>query len=403
MDFHELFYKDPYLREFDAEVLACTETKKGYEIVLSDTAFYPEGGGQPADHGTLTAVNGGGETVTAHVADVQRRKDDTIVHYADKAFTAGTTVHGAIDWARRFDHMQNHSGEHIVSGLVHRHYGYENVGYHMGEDVITIDLSGVLTWEQLMEIEREANDAVYRNLPIEVTYPTGEELGGIDYRSKKELKGQVRIVTVPGVDVCACCGTHTARTGEIGVIKCFSMIHYKGGVRIEMASGMKALRHFEAETDRTLELMKMLAAKPDKILTAVEKVQKESQAKDFRIFGVLQKYFAARAAALPDEAPHLVIFEEGLTPVETRKFCEYLLEAGKGTVCGVLNRQEDRFYYVIGSRTVDVRPLGKTLNAALQGRGGGTAEMIQGTFGTADEEAVRAAIEEAAGGVLRDV
>jgi alanyl-tRNA synthetase len=402
MEMNELFYKNTYLREFDAEVISCTPIHTAesprFEVILDDTAFYPEGGGQPADRGILKMngensvqdstfpADGYSDGLTVHVQDVQRRADDVIVHYTDAPLPEGAAVHGKIDWARRFDLMQNHSGEHIISGLVHAHYGYENVGYHMGDDVITIDLSGPLTWDQLMEIEREANGRVYENLPIEITYPSEEELKNIQYRSKKELTGRVRIVTIPDTDVCACCGTHVARTGEIGLIKCLSMIHYKGGVRITMASGGRALRIMEQRTDVVNDLAKQLAVDPALVPDGFARVKEESFEKSRRIGEIMTMYYGARADALPDGRKLTMEFEDSMTPVEARRFCEFLLEHGKGTCCAVFTKQGEGWYYVIGSRSIDVRPLVKTANAALSGRGGGKPEMAQGTMAAPREE-----------------
>ena len=391
MEMSEWFYQDAYRREFDAAVVECAESgqKRGtFEVVLENTCFYPEGGGQPADRGTLESAEDG----AVQVLDVQRRADDRVVHYTDRALPVGRMVHGRIDWTRRFDLMQNHSGEHIISGLVHQHYGYENVGYHMGE-VITIDLSGPLTWEELMEIEREANGVVYDNRPIEITYPAPEELERIPYRSKKELTGTVRIVTVPGADICACCGTHVARTGEIGVIKCLSMMRYKGGVRIEMASGGRALRILERRMDSLMALSREMAVSPEEAESAFAKIRADSLAKSQKIAERTQMYYSVRAAAMPEGAPLAAAFEESLDPVETRRFCEFLLEQNRGTVCLAVSGGEDNWYYVIGSRSVDVRPGGRELNQRLNGRGGGKPEMVQGTFHAAREEILSAAEE----------
>ena len=220
MEMNELFYQDAYLKEFDAKVIRCTACKNGFDVVLEDTAFYPEGGGQPFDTGTLDGIE---------VFNVQRDQHDVIHHYVKEALDEGKVVHGVIDWNRRFDFMQNHSGEHIISGLIHKHFGYENVGFHMGE-VIQIDISGPLNWEQLMMIEREANDIIYQNIPVQITYPNNDELENIPYRSKKELQGKVRIVTIENADICACCGTHVRNTGEIGLIKILSFMKHKDGI-----------------------------------------------------------------------------------------------------------------------------------------------------------------------------
>ena len=184
-----LYYEDVYKKEFTATVVECREQKKGYVVILDEGAFYPEGGGQPSDVGTLG---------DAKVTEVHE-KDGELLHYTDKALEVGARVEGEIDWARRFDLMQQHSGEHMVSGIIHEKYGYDNVGFHMGSDVITVDLNGMLDDAQLAEIEREVNERVWEDKEVVITYPDTEELKTIDYRSKKELTGQVRIVTFPVV------------------------------------------------------------------------------------------------------------------------------------------------------------------------------------------------------------
>lgn len=388
-EFTEKFYREPYARELVSEVLSCEPAENGFAVVLNDTVFYPEGGGQPADHGTLCPAGGGGEL---RVTDVRRRKDGTIVHFCDAPVPVGAEVTGRIDWDRRFDFMQNHSGEHILSGLVHAALGYENVGFHMGE-MVTIDFSGPMDWETLMSLERQANGMVYRNLPIEQSYPDEAGLRELSYRSKKELSGKVRIVTVPGADVCACCGLHVARTGEIGLIKCFSLMNYKGGVRIEMAGGRRALSELERRVDQSIELSRMLAAEPGRLAEAVRRLRGESAEKDRRLAEVMARYFAAASETLPSDRPVQILFEEALTPVETRRFCDYLLEKALGAVVLVLSRQENGWYYCLGSRRVDVRSHAKALNAKLSGRGGGSTEMIQGTW-AAEPERIREVLGE---------
>ena len=217
----KLFYEDSHRTECVGKVLACEEKKDHYEIVLDQTVFFPEGGGQYADTGTL------GE---AKVLDVHE-KQGVIYHWCDRPVEVGSTVVGQIQWEERFEKMQQHSGEHIVSGLVHEKFGYNNVGFHLGGDYCTMDFDGPITKDELKEIERLANEAVYQNLKIEVSYPSKEELKNMEYRSKIEIDGQVRIVTIPEYDVCACCAPHVKDTGEIGMIKLVNMINYKGGER----------------------------------------------------------------------------------------------------------------------------------------------------------------------------
>ena len=367
----KLYYQMPYVKEFEGKVLSCTQGKKGFDIVLNRTAFYPEGGGQPSDTGTL----GGVRVLEVH------EKGEEVIHTTDGPLTVGETVKGVVDWETRFTNTQQHSGEHIVSGLIHKHYGYDNVGFHMGHEEMTIDLNGTLTWDELMEIEREANEAVYEDLPVRIWYPSEEELKELDYRSKKELTGAVRIVEYPGADRCACCGTHVGRTGEIGAIKFLSMMNYKGGVRISMLCGAKAMEDYRRKTQQTLTLSSLLSAKTDAIVQAVERLKKEGEEKEDTIGRMWRELMALKAAQVPEGAPLLLMFEEGLSPVQVRQYCNLLMEEKKGeTVAVCSGREEDGYSYCVGSTVRNVRDAGKELNAVLNGRGGGSPQMIQGTF-----------------------
>ena len=383
----KLYDKDPYRTEFEAEVISCEKGKKGFEIILDRSAFYPEGGGQPYDTGMLGGVR---------VTEVHERKEN-VVHYTDGPLIPGTAVKGTIDWDRRFNHMQQHSGEHIVSGLIHEAYGYDNVGFHMGAEEVTVDLNGSLSWEQLAEIERAANRIVYEDVSLCVTYPTPEELKTIDYRSKKELTGQIRIVEVPGADVCACCGTHVAKTGEIGLIKFLSMIHYKGGVRISMLCGEKALLDCERKTDQINRLSVLLSAKPDGIVEAVEKLKQDGSEKEQQMAELTRQLFTMKAERYEAGDEPLLLFENGFEPVQLRQFANLLLEQEKGTVIAVCTAKADGgYYYCIASKSQDMREFGKVLNSVLNGRGGGSSQMIQGSF-SADEEQIRQVFKDETG------
>lgn len=376
-----LYNEDAYIREFDAEVISCTEAGTGYEVLLDRSAFFPEGGGQPADTGTLG---------NARVLDVQERRGE-VVHMTDRTLLPGSTVHGAIDWDRRFERMQEHSGEHIVSGLIHRKYGYDNVGFHMGEE-IRLDLSGVLTWDELMDIEREANEIVFLDVPLHIWIPGEEELSRTDYRSKKELSGDVRLVEIPGADICACCGTHVKRTGEIGPIKFLSMIHYKGGVRVMMHAGRRAMEDYRRKTDSTRAICDLLSAKPYESAEAVKRFMDQSAEKDLRLSSLLKELLEFRSDAQPDGQKLLITFEEGMQPVEIRKYCDLLLKKGKGKTCAVLSGSDGAgtYHYCIASSSIEnLQSSIKKLNNTLSGRGGGSPVMVQGSFA-----AKRKAIEE---------
>ncbi len=377
-----LYYESSYIKNFTASVTGCRERKDGrWEITLDQTAFFPEGGGQPWDTGTL----GGADVLEVH------ERDGEVIHYTDRPLEAGSRVEGCLDWERRFDHMQGHSGEHILTGCIHRRFGYDNVGFHMGSEEITIDFNGLLTGEELDEMEREANEAIYRNLPVQILTPSPEELENMEYRSKKELSGQVRITVIPGVDVCACCGTHVEHTGEVGLIKVLGMIHYKGGVRISLLCGRKALLHTAKRQKQIASLSVLLAAKQDEVPAAVERLKAEKEKLEMELSRMRQAQTEAKAAALPERSGGLAVFEE-MDPVQLRRYCTLLYEGGKGDIVLACARRGDGCLYVLGSSKRDMRSFSKKLNGLLRGKGGGSSLMAQGTF-QAEEEEIRRAFE----------
>ena len=371
-----LYYQTPYVKEFDAIVTACRPAKHGFEVELSQTGFYPEGGGQPSDTGRI------GEVHVTHVEE----KHGVVVHETDAPLEVGSTVHAAIDWEQRFSNMQQHTGEHIISGLIHAAYGYDNVGFHMGHDEVTVDLNGPLNWEQLKEIEKKANAVVWANLPVQVTYPGEEELKTIDYRSKKELTGQVRIVEIPGADICACCGTHVDYTGEIGVIKVLSLMNYKGGVRISMLCGKKALLACERRVEQASEISALLSAKVEEIVEAVRRQKEELSEEKAAGIALTRQLMDLKSDSYPDSDKVLAVFEEPFSPVQVRQFSNLLMEKGKGAVTVVFGGGKDGYSYAAASRTQDMKAFSQRLNQALNGRGGGSAQMAQGSVKASREE-----------------
>ena len=368
---NKLYYDSAYIKEFEAQVLSCQEGKKGWEITLSATAFYPEGGGQPADTGLLGNVR---------VTDVHE-KDGQVVHYTDGPLPVGEMVRGVIDWDRRFQHMQEHSGEHLVSGLIHQRFGYDNVGFHMGTDEVTIDFNGVLEWGDLMAIEEKANGMIWENLEISAVYPEKDELVAMEYRSKKELTGAVRIVSIPGGDVCACCGTHVERTGEIGLVKFLSMIHYKGGVRISLLCGKRAVEDYERKRDQVQKISVLLSARPGEISRAVEKLKDEEAKLQEKLVAAYDKLIASEVRDIKEGDGDIFILEPDFEAIQLRHLVNRLLEEKKGkTVLALGGAAEGSFLYVLGSRDGDMRRLSRELNGLLNGRGGGSAQMAQGTF-----------------------
>ena len=384
-EMNELFYRDEYAREFDAEVISCQKGKKGYEVALSDTAFYPEGGGQPADRGTLGQVN---------VLDVKRRNGE-ILHITDAPLEPGMTVHGVLDWERRFDHMQQHSGEHILSGVVHAQFGYDNVGFHMNDEVVTVDFNGPITWEEAMELEDKVNAYIWTDAESRELYPSEEELKAMDYRSKIELKGKVRLVEYPGADLCACCGTHVAHTGEIGLMKILSVSRHKDGVRMEMLFGGRAMKDYDRKHLLNTEFSCRLSSKPYETGEALQRVLDEMNAMKFRMQAMNERYYAMRATSIPVGEPVIFFNEPGMSMVEIRKFCDYLISTGKVKTAMIISpKDKESVNYVMGSADLNMRDVGKLLNEELHGRGGVRPEMVQGSF-QAEAEAVEQAFRRA--------
>ena len=392
-EMNELFYTNPYLREFDATVVACTEGKKGFEVILDNTAFYPEGGGQPADLGRLNE---------ATVTDV-RRQNGVIIHFTDKAIEVGTTVHGVLDWERRYDNMQNHTGEHVLSGVINHAFGYENVGFHMHDDAITIDMDGPMTDDDVKAMEKAANDMIKANIPVDISFPSAEERAAMGFRSKKELTGKVRIVNIPTADCCACCGTHVKTTQEVGIIKVLSASKHRGGTRIEFVCGDRALRDFTKKHDEVLKVSRLLSVKPEEVATAVEKTLQTLVARDERIAQLNQRYFEMKTATLPSDQAVLTLFEEGLTPFELKVFATHVAESKKAAVTALFAPAASSdgtpiYNYVIAWDDARLRDASKALNQRLSGRGGGK-DIVQGSF-KASRADIEAAVTEIFGEYL---
>jgi Predicted metal-dependent hydrolases related to alanyl-tRNA synthetase HxxxH domain len=376
METEKLFYESSYLRTFTAKVLECSKQDEHYAVVLNRTAFFPEGGGQPADIGVLNTVN---------VLDVQEH-EGKIVHTTDRPLPVGMSVTGGINWPHRFDLMQQHSGEHIVSGIVHRLFGLENVGFHMGTKAVTVDFNGEISEDGLVLVESLSNTAVYRNLPIFAEYPSPEKLDLLEYRCKKELSGKIRIVTVPEYDVCACCGTHVARTGEVGAIKLLSSQRYKGGTRVTLMIGGRALADYNEKAQSVNAVSVLLSAKPEEILAATQRLLAENSTQKQQINSLQEQIFEAKASALDKDAKNVCLFENDLGPNELRKFCLLLSGKCSGVAAVFSGSGQAGYKYALASAYEDVRPIGKELNQKFSGRGGGSKELVQGSLAAAQEE-----------------
>lgn len=366
----KLYYKDSYIHSFKAQVIACTEAKGGYGVILDKTAFFPEGGGQPSDAGTIG---------NAHVLDVQISKGD-IIHYVSAPLNTGTVYDCKIDWDLRFRRMQNHSGEHLVSGIAHSKFGCDNVGFHMGNDCMTVDFNIELTRDALRFIEREANRAVYENVEISTVFPSQSELRTIDYRSKLDLADDVRLIVINGYDICACCAPHVARTGEIGVIKILSSMRHRGGVRLTMIAGRDAYDDYVVKHGYNAEISALLSSKPNETTDAVQHLLNTLQKTKFEN-GSLKRELAALyfSSASADQNGNVCVFCPSIDTDVVREHVNVLTSKYTGFCAAFSGSDDEGYRYIIASRDLDSRQFVSSLNAALGGRGGGSAKMVQGS------------------------
>ena len=367
METKKLYYVDCHMDRFSARVLECAETEKGFAVILDQTAFYPEGGGQAADTGSLGNVR---------VLDV-REREEAIVHLCDGPLAVGDTVEGQIDYAARFDRMQQHTGEHIVSGLIHARYGYHNTGFHMGTESTTIDFDGVIPAEDLPGLEAAANAAIWQNLAVKCWVPSPEELEKVVYRTKRALPWPVRIVEVPGYDTCACCGTHTACTGEVGLVKLFSAIPFRGGTRMEMACGSRALAILNTAYEQNKLVSQAFSAKIQETGEAARKMNELLAAQKYRIAGLEMKIFDGIAAGYANSG-NVLHFEVGLDNNAVRELADKIASVCGGTAAVFSGDEENGYAFCLVARSGDLRQLGKDMTKALNGRGGGKPNCQQG-------------------------
>ena len=359
----KLFYENCNLAEFDATVTGCEPCETGWAVTLDQTAFYPEGGGQACDIGTLGDAN---------VLDVQEKGED-ILHFCDKKLEIGSTVHGRIDWDRRFDLMQQHTGEHIISGLLHEKFGYHNTGFHVGADTMEVDFDGPVSAEDLAEIEFRANQAVWQDIPLKCWIPEPEELKTVTYRTKRALPWPVRIVQVPGFDSCACCGIHVERTGQVGLIKILSWTSLRGGIRLQMVCGGRAYRWITKIFEENRKVSQAFSAKMDATGEAARKMNEALAAEKQRSAGLYGRLFD-RIAADYAERENVLHFEEGLEPGQIRILADKIASQITG-FCAVFSGGS----YCLACRQGDLRQLNGAMTAALDGRGGGKPNFQQGS------------------------
>lgn len=382
MSTKKLYDIDAYQTSFEAKVVSCEKQEKGYAVILDQTLFFPEEGGQTPDKGNINGIS---------VLDVQIKKD-VITHYLEQSIEEGTCVQGEIDWKHRFFNMQQHSGEHLFSGLAYRKYGYKNVGFHLSNQIVTMDFDHAFTPEQLEEMEWEINQAIVSNVEIKTGYPAKEELKNLEYRSKIEIDGDVRIVEIPGYDICACCAPHVKRTGEIGMFKIQTVQNYKGGMRISFLCGFRALEEYRRKSQIISELSGILTTNQENLSEHVSKLKTQVQSLKTQLSNAKQLVMDAKIEGISAEQKDVVLFERDLDTPVMRNVVNKLVEAHEG-VCGVfVGSDENGYSFIIGSKTLDCKDIAAKLRENLEARGGGSSQMIQGSVSAAEEDIKRVLI-----------
>ena len=374
----KLYYKNSKLYSFTATVVSCEQKGEQFLCVLDKTAFFPEGGGQKADTGTIDEAN---------VSDVQE-KNGIITHTTDKPLTVGATVHGALNEEQRFRRMQNHTGEHVFSGVVHAAYGYTNVGFHMADDCMTVDFDGVLNAEQLKEIEDECNRVIAKNVAVNCIFPTSQELESLEYRSKLELTEDVRLVEIEGIDLCACCAPHVATTGEVGLLKILDCMPHRGGTRITLICGLDAFEHLRVHYNCNRKVSALLSARAVETPQGVERLQDDMIALKREITALQTKCNRLLADTIEQTDGSVVLFTQDAKADDMRALCNLCLDKCGQMMCVCNGNDEAGYSYIIASKTVDLRAKSKEINSSLNGRGGGQPTMIQGSFKAKKEEII---------------
>lgn len=391
MKTEKLYEADAYCKSFTATVISCDPVGGDrFAVVLNRTAFFPEGGGQYADTGTLQENKADCVTplsAAVHVLDVQVSDDGIITHYCDGALTPWAQVTGVLDWEQRFERMQNHTGEHIVSGTVHRLFGLDNIGFHLGDGDVTCDFNGELTEEQLREVERVANRAVWDNVEVTEEYPDPELLPTIQYRSKLDLTEDVRLVTIPGYDVCACCAPHVKHTGEIGVIKLVNSEKAHGGTRVHMLCGPWALEDYHVKQTNIMRIVDLTSTPQEETSEAVEALQAQNGHLTHELSVERVKQAQIALSLLPEgKGKNRVVYLPELETDALRALANGGREKCDGVFVALTDSGPDAYRYIITAKNAPLSKLAKEYNAALNGRGGGRDEMVQGSFAASLED-----------------
>ena len=378
----KLYDINAYETTFEAKVVSCAEISSTgkenglFEVILDQTLFFPEEGGQTPDKGNINGIE---------VLDVQI-KDDVIIHTLGQPLEEGEVVKGEIDWQHRFFNMQQHSGEHIFSGLAYKKFGYHNVGFHLSNQIVTMDFDGVFTEDEIQEMEWTVNEAIVANVEIKTGYPSKEELANLEYRSKIEIDGDIRIVEVSGYDICACCAPHVRRTGEIGMFKIQSVQNHRGGVRISFLCGFRALEEYRKKSQIISELTGILTTNQETLAENIVKLKTQAQSLKTKLDIAKQTILENKIEAIAVEQENVLLFERDIDTPVMRNIVNKLVEKHEG-ICGVfVGSDEEGYNFIIGSKTVDCRQVAAKMREELGARGGGSQTMVQGSVQRGMEE-----------------
>ena len=375
----KLYDRDAYASEFSASVVRIETDDKGNTAVeLDKTLFFPLEGGQNPDTGVLKDTAGN----EYRVIDV-KIKDDVITHFIEGTVNlkAGDSVEGKIDFMHRFDLMQHHSGEHIFSGITYGKYGYNNVGFHLTEDICTIDVGGPLKEEEILELEYLTNKAISENVPIITGYPSKEEIDKLNYRSKKEVKGPLRIVEVKGYDVCACCAPHVKSTGEVGSFHIVKYENYKGGIRLTVKCGLRAVKEYQTYRQILQDTGRALSSAKEDIYSNVMKLKDDVGHYKAELNAYMEKALLEKAASFEHTDKPIVLIEDDMDAALLRNYCNALMDKTESHVFILVKTGTDGTYrFILGSNTVDVAALLSKAKESLTIKGGGRNPQVQGTI-----------------------
>lgn len=370
-----IFDEDAYISKFEAEVISCEDIGGGkFAVVLDATAFFPEAGGQPSDSGIIISHIDGSESRVLSVEE----KGDKLVHITDSKVHCGK-ITGTIDWDRRYERMRNHSGEHLLSGLAHTMFSCTNVGFHLNDETVTVDFDRQLSSEQILTLESSVNDAIAENVGIKAYYPEADELSELDYRSKLELIENIRIVVIDGYDMCACCAPHVASTAEIGMLLITDSINYKGGTRLNMVCGKNACKYARMALSNTREIAGMLSAKHIEAAQAVKRYISQANEEKAKSAAIANSYIDLRLLHIDKTDGNIVLFEPSLDRNQLRRLVDRSADCCGGICAGFTGNDSDGWTYIMISRSRDLKALSKRINERINGRGGGSPQMIQGT------------------------